>query len=179
VPDLERIPETAESIRALLRTRHSIGPGENDDFFVREPADVVDASMETSRMLFALMFGVSIVALIASGLVIMNLMLISVTQRAGEIGLRRAIGARTSDITRHFLFETLFIALAGGFAGVVLGLGIASAFEAAGLAASRVTWLVFAAALLACTAIGLAFGVFPARKAAHVDPATSIRGRAG
>ena len=179
VPDLERIPETAEGIRALLRTRHSIGPGEQDDFFVREPADVVDASMGTSRMLFSLMLGVSIVALIASGLVIMNLMLTSISQRAGEIGLRRAVGARASDITRQFLFESLFITLAGGLAGVALGLVIASAFEAAGLAASRVTWIIFAAALLACTAIGLAFGVYPARKAAHVDPATSIRGRAG
>ena len=179
VPDLERIPETAENIRALLRTRHSIGPGENDDFFVREPANVVDAAFETPRILFGLMFAVSVVALIAGGLVIMNLMLTSVSQRAGEIGLRRAVGARASDITRHFLFETLFITLAGGLAGVALGLGIASAFEAAGLVASRVTWITFAAALLACTAIGLVFGVYPARKAAHIDPATSIRGRTG
>jgi len=179
VSDLERVPETAESIRALLRVRHTIGQGEPDDFFVREPDDVVDAAFETPRLLFALMFSVSIVALIAGGLVIMNLMLTSISQRAGEIGLRRAVGARASDITRQFLFESLFITLAGGLAGVVLGLAIASAFEAMGLVASRVTWLTFAIALLACTAIGLAFGVYPARKAAHVDPATSIRGRTG
>ena len=179
VSDLERVPETAEGIRALLRVRHSIGQGEPDDFFVREPDDVVDAAFETPRLLFALMFSVSIVALIAGGLVIMNLMLTSISQRAGEIGLRRAVGARASDITRQFLFESLFITLAGGLAGVVLGLAIASAFEAMGLVASRVTWLTFAIALLACTAIGLAFGVYPARKAAHVDPATSIRGRTG
>jgi putative ABC transport system permease protein len=177
--DLETIPETAENIRALLRTRHSIGPGEPDDFFVREPDNVVDAAFETPRILFALMFSLSVVALIGGGLVIMNLMLISVSQRAGEIGLRRAVGARASDITRQFLFESLFVTLAGGLAGVVLGLAIASAFDAMGLVASRVTWLTFAIALLACTAIGLAFGVYPARKAAHVDPATSIRGRTG
>jgi ABC-type antimicrobial peptide transport system permease subunit len=177
VPDLERIPETAENIRALLRTRHSIGPGEQDDFFVREPANVVDASLETSRNLFSLMLGISIVALIASGLVIMNLMLISVAQRAGEIGLRRAMGARASDITREFLFEAVFIALAGGLAGVVLGLAIALGLEAADLAVSRVTWMPFAIALVACTVLGLVFGVYPARKAAHIDPATTLRGR--
>jgi putative ABC transport system permease protein len=121
----------------------------------------------------------SIVALIAGGLVIMNLMLISVAQRAGEIGLRRAVGARVSDISRQFLFESIFITLAGGVAGVVLGLAIASGLEAAGVAASRVTWVSFAIALLACTAIGLAFGVYPARKASHLDPATTLRGRTG
>jgi putative ABC transport system permease protein len=123
------------------------------------------------------MLGVSIVALIASGLVIMNLMLLSVAQRAGEIGLRRAMGARASDITRQFLFEAVVVALVGGLAGVVLGLAIASGLAAADLAVSRVTWLPFAAALVACTALGLAFGAYPARKAAHVDPAATLRGR--
>jgi putative ABC transport system permease protein len=177
VSDLESIPEAAENIRALLRVRHSIGPGEPDDFFVREPDDVVDAAFETPRILFALMLGVSIVALIAGGLVIMNLMLMSVSQRSGEIGLRRAVGARIADITRQFLFEAMFIALAGGLAGVALGLAIASGLDAAGVVSSRVTWVAFAVALVACTAIGLAFGVYPARKAAHLDPATSLRGR--
>jgi putative ABC transport system permease protein len=179
VPDLDRIPETAAAISALLRTRHSIGPGEPDDFFVREPTNVVDAAFETPRILFALMLGVSIIALVAGGLVIMNLMLISISQRRGEIGLRRAVGARIGDITRQFLLESMLITLAGGVLGVVLGLAVASGLEAAGLVASRVTWFTFAVALLACTAIGLAFGVYPARKAAHLDPATSLRGRAG
>jgi putative ABC transport system permease protein len=179
VSDLQRIPETTESIRALLRVRHTIGQGEPDDFFVREPDNVVDAAFETPRILFALMLGVSVVALIAGGLVIMNLMLISISQRTGEIGLRRAVGARASDITRQFLLESIFITLAGGVAGVALGLAIASGVEAAGLAASRVTWVSFAIALLVCTVMGLGFGVYPARKAAHLDPATSLRGRTG
>ena len=177
VPNLEQIPETAENIRALLRVRHSIGQGEPDDFFVREPDNVVDAAFETPRTLFALMLGVSIVALIAGGLVIMNLMLISISQRAGEIGLRRAVGARTSDITRQFLLETVFVTLAGGLAGVVLGLAVAVGLDAAGLVVSRVTWLPFVIAAVACMSIGLAFGVYPARKAAHIDPATTLRGR--
>jgi putative ABC transport system permease protein len=178
VPNIGNIPQVAERIRTLLRSRHSIGAGENDDFFVREPDAVIDAAMETPAILFALMTGISVVALIAGGLVIMNLMLIGIAQRSKEIGLRRAIGARASDISRQFLMESLFIALLGGAVGVVVGLSAATGLEASGLVASRITWLPIAVGFLACTAVGIAFGVQPARKAAHIDPATTLRGRA-
>jgi putative ABC transport system permease protein len=178
VPDLERIPEVAEQIRGLLRGRHAINAGEGDDFFVREPDDVVDAAMQTPATLFALMAAVSVVALIAGGLVIMNLMLISIAQRSREIGLRRAIGARASDISRQFLLESLFVALAGGAVGVIVGLAVATGLDVAGIVVSRITWLSVAVGFLACTGIGIAFGVQPARKAAHIDPATTLRGRA-
>ena len=178
VPQLENIPQVAERIRTLLRDRHAIGAGENDDFFVREPDAVVDAAMRTPAMLFTLMTAISVVALIAGGLVIMNLMLIAIAQRSKEIGLRRAIGATASDISRQFLLESVFIALAGGVVGVVLGLAAAIGLDAAGLAVSRITWLPIAVGFLACMAVGIAFGVQPARKAAHIDPATTLRGRA-
>jgi len=178
VVDTGAIVETSERVRALLRVRHNIGQGEPDDFFVREPEDVVGAALETPRTMFALMGGISFVALIAGGLVIMNLMLIAVAQRSREIGLRRALGARASDITRQFLFEALFVALLGGLAGVVLGVAVASGLAAAGIGNIQITWVPFAAALAACTVIGLAFGVYPARKAARIDPATTLRGRA-
>jgi putative ABC transport system permease protein len=178
VSDTARIPETAEQVRALLRTRHNIGQGEPDDFFVREPENVVDTAFETPRLLFSLMAAVSIAALIGGGIVIMNLMLISVSQRSKEIGLRRAIGARAGDITRQFLLESLFVALMGGIAGVAAGLVLAWGLDAAGLVVAAITWVPFAAALAACTLVGLAFGVQPARKAAHLDPAASLRGRA-
>jgi len=108
----------------------------------------------------------------------MNLMLASVSQRSREIGLRRAMGARASDISRQFLFESLFVALAGGAVGVAGGTAIAAALGAAGIADSRITWVPFAVALAACVAIGLVFGIYPARKAARVDPVASLRGRA-
>ncbi len=177
VEDTGAIVDTAERVRALLRVRHNIGQGEPDDFFVREPEDVVGAAMETPATMFAMMAGISGIALLAGGLVIMNLMLITVSQRAGEIGLRRALGATESDISRQFLFESLFIALAGGLAGAVIGVGAAWGLAAAGIGNSQITWMPFAAAFVACTAIGLAFGVYPARKAARIDPATSLRGR--
>jgi len=178
VPNLDNIPEVAERIRTLLKSRHAIGAGEADDFFVREPDDVVDAAMQTPAMLFTLMAAISVVALVAGGLVIMNLMLIAIAQRSKEIGLRRALGARASDISRQFLLESVFIALAGGVVGVVLGLAAATGLDAAGLAVSRITWLPIAIGFLACMAVGIAFGVQPARKAAHIDPVTTLRGRA-
>jgi putative ABC transport system permease protein len=177
VPDLERIPLAAGQIRALLRERHLIGANENDDFFVREPDAVVDAALQTPATVFAMMAAISVVALIAGGLVITNVMLISVAQRSREIGLRRAIGARASDISRQFLLESLLVALAGGVLGLTVGLAVASALGAAGFVTSRITWLPIAIGVLACAVVGLVFGVQPARKAAHLDPATTLRGR--
>jgi putative ABC transport system permease protein len=178
VADVRRVPETARRVRELLAVRHGIAPGQPEDFFVREPEDVEGAALETSSTLFALLFAISVAALVVGGLVIMNLMLASVSQRSREIGLRRAMGARSSDITRQFLFESLFISLAGGALGLAAGLGAAAALGAAGVAGSRVTWVPFALALGASVAIGLVFGIQPARRAAQVDPAVTLRGRA-
>jgi putative ABC transport system permease protein len=176
VNDARRLPQTAERVRALLRVRHQIAPGKPDDFFVREPADVQGTALETSNTLSTSLIGVSLVALLAGGLVIMNLMLSGVTQRAGEIGLRRAVGARAADITREFLLEAVFIALLGGIVGVILGVMIAMLLSATGMGTSRVTWHPFVVAALACAAIGVGFGLHPARRAARLDPATALRG---
>jgi putative ABC transport system permease protein len=178
VADVQRVPETAQRIRELLAVRHGITAGQPDDFFVREPDDVEGAALETASTLSTLLLAISAVALVVGGLVIMNLMLASVSQRSSEIGLRRAMGARTSDIMRQFLLESLFVSLAGGAVGVTVGIASAAALGAVGLASSDVTWLPFGVALVACVAVGLIFGIHPARKAARVDPVASLRGRA-
>jgi len=98
-----------------------------------------------------------------------------VSQRRHEIGLRRAMGARATDIQRQFLLESLLVALAGGLVGVVAGIAIAGGLAAAQIVDGRVTWVPFVVALVACTTIGLVFGVYPARKAAAVEPATTLR----
>ncbi|HLA89265.1 MAG TPA: ABC transporter permease [Gemmatimonadaceae bacterium] len=175
VDDVSRVRETAERVRALLRTRHNIGPGEADDFFVREPEDVERAAVETSSALRALLVAVSIIAQVAGGLATANLMLTGVSQRVHEIGLRRAAGAREADITRQFLTECVVVSLGGGILGTAIGVAVALGLSAAGLASSRITWVPFGAALLASVTIGVAAGLHPARKAARLDPAKSVR----
>jgi putative ABC transport system permease protein len=175
VADAQRMGQTAERVRELLRVRHNIGPGDADDFFVREPEDVENAALDTSSTLSTLLLAISIIALITGGLVIMNLMLLGVSQRVHEIGVRRAMGARASDIAQLFLLESVFIAVAGGVIGVIAGVATAMALSAAGLASSRITWVPFAVALIACALIGLAFGIQPARRAARIDPAATLR----
>lgn len=175
VSDARRLDDTAERIRHLLRVRHQIGSGEPDDFFVREPEDVQGAAIETSATLTALLLVLSVVALIAGGLVIMNLMLLSVSQRVHEIGLRRAVGARASDIEREFLLESLCVALLGGIAGVAIGIAAAMALAGLGMASSKVTWAPFAIGLASCVLVGAAFGTLPSRRAACLNPAAALR----
>lgn len=175
VSDVGAMLDTAERVRNLLRVRHAIAPGEQDDFFVRGAEDVENASLETSSTLFALSIAVAVIALLAGGLMIMNLMLAAVSQRAHEIGLRRAMGARASDIQRQFLLESLLVSLGGGAVGVTAGVAVALGLAAAGVASSQITWVPFAIALGSCALIGLLFGLHPAGKAARLEPATTLR----
>lgn len=174
VRDPRRTEQTAEAVRSLLRVRHSIAAGAPDDFFVRQPEDVEGAALETSNSLNLLLGGIALVALLAGGVVIMNLMLLAVSQRTHEIGLRRAVGARRGDITRQFLLEALLISLGGGLLGVALGAGVGAILRTLALAEVTVTWLPFGAAVAAGTALGIAFGLPPARRAAAVDPAAAL-----
>jgi putative ABC transport system permease protein len=175
VSDVGAMLDTAERVRNLLRVRHAIAPGEQDDFFVRGAEDVENASLETSSTLSTLSIAVAIIALLAGGLMIMNLMLAAVSQRSNEIGLRRAMGARSSDIRRQFLLESLLVALGGGVLGVTAGMAVAVGLAAAGVASSQITWVPFAVALGSCALIGLLFGLHPAGKAARLEPATTLR----
>jgi putative ABC transport system permease protein len=177
VDDARRVPEVAERVRDLLRVRHNIGPGQPDDFFVREPEDIEDAALDTSNTLTTLLIALAGVALLAGALVIMNLMVASVNARRHEIGLRRAVGGRAADIERQFLLEAVGVSLGGGLVGLVLGVSVALLIGAMGLGDTRLTWLPFAAALVACVTIGLAAGVIPARRAAQVPAAVALRER--
>jgi putative ABC transport system permease protein len=175
VSEVERVPDAAEQVRSLLRVQHGIQPGMPDDFFVREPDQVEDAALESSNTMAMLLIGLSLVALIAGGVVIMNVMVLSVSQRAHEIGVRRAVGARASDISRHFLMEAAFVALAAALVGGVGGVVLAQLLSAFGVAPARVTALPFLASALACAAVALLFGTQPARRAAMIEPAATLR----
>lgn len=175
VRDVRRLPETAEQVGILLRERHNIRASADDDFFVRIPEDVKEAALETSTTLNKLLIAISSVALLVGGVVIMNIMLISVSQRTHEIGLRRAVGASRGDIITQFLLESLCVAVAAGLLGGLLGAGIASALGWKGVATSKVTWLPFALSVVSCGLLAIVFGLYPARKAALVDPVVALR----
>ncbi len=168
--------EAAEyQITNLLRLRHRIVPPREDDFFIRNQADLVNASNAVANVFTALLGGSAAISLLVGGIGIMNIMLVSVTERTREIGIRRAIGARCSDILRQFLIESTVLSLAGGLLGVLLGvmasLAINTAFGwSSGIALDAVGW-----SLAFCLLIGVFFGAYPANRAAQLDPMTALR----
>ena len=171
VSDIDQLAETAEEMRGLLRQRHGIAPGAPDDFFVREPEDVEEAALSTSDTLSYLLLATAAIAFLVGGLIIMNLMLLSVSERVQEIGLRRASGARRGDILLQFLTETLLVTLAGGVVGLIVG--VVASLLLSDLV--KISWLPLVIAVVACAVVALVFGMVPARKAAAVDPIVALR----
>ena len=164
-----------EQVRSLLRQRHRIQPGADDDFSLRNLAEVMAAQEASSRVLALLLAAVASVSLLVGGIGIMNIMLVSVTERTREIGLRMAVGARTRDILGQFLVEAVTLSLIGGLVGV--GLGIGTSVLIAELAGWRIVLSPQAIGLAVAFAfvIGVFFGFYPARKAARLNPVEALR----
>ena len=164
-----------DEVRLLLRQRHRLQPGSDDDFSLRNLAEVMAAQEASSRVLALLLAAVASVSLLVGGIGIMNIMLVSVTERTREIGLRMALGARTRDILGQFLVEAVTLSLIGGLVGVALGIGGATAV--AGLAGWRVVLSPAAVGLAVAFAfgVGVLFGFYPARKAAQLNPVEALR----
>ena len=164
-----------EQVRALLRQRHCLQPGQDDDFSLRNLEEVAATQEASSRVLALLLAAVASVSLVVGGIGIMNIMLVSVTERTREIGLRMAVGARTRDILGQFLVEAVTLSLIGGLAGVALGMG--AAFGVAQLAGWRIVVAPQAVLLAVAFAfvIGVFFGFYPARKAARLNPVEALR----
>jgi putative ABC transport system permease protein len=162
-------------VRALLRQRHRLQAGADDDFSLRNLAEVMAAQEASSRVLALLLAAVASVSLLVGGIGIMNIMLVSVTERTREIGLRMAVGARTRDILGQFLVEAVTLSLIGGLIGVALGMGTAMAI--ASFAGWRVLLSPQAVGLAVAFAfvIGVFFGFYPARKAARLNPVEALR----
>ena len=164
-----------EQVRALLRQRHRLQPGQDDDFSLRNLEEVAATQEASSRVLALLLAAVASVSLVVGGIGIMNIMLVSVTERTREIGLRMAVGARTRDILGQFLVEAVTLSLIGGLAGIVIG--IATAVGIAQIAGWRIV-LSPESVMLAVAfafAIGVFFGFYPARKAARLNPVEALR----
>ena len=164
-----------DQVRGLLRQRHRLQAGADDDFSLRNLQEVMSAQEASSRVLALLLAAVASVSLLVGGIGIMNIMLVSVTERTREIGLRMAVGARTRDILGQFLVEAVTLSLIGGLIGVALGVGAAVAI--ANVAGWRVALSPEAVALAVAFAfaIGVFFGFYPARKAARLNPVEALR----
>ncbi len=167
--------EAEEQIKNLLRQRHRIQPGQEDDFTLRNLSEVLGAQEASSRIMTLLLAAVASVSLLVGGIGIMNIMLVSVTERTREIGLRMAVGARGRDILSQFLVEAITLALIGGLLGILLGVGGSYAI---GHFAEWRTELNLQSIVLAvgfAAAIGIFFGFYPARKASRLLPIEALR----
>jgi putative ABC transport system permease protein len=162
-------------IRTLLRQRHRLQPGQDDDFSLRNLSEVLGAREESTRIMTLLLAAVASVSLLVGGIGIMNIMLVSVTERTREIGLRMAVGARGRDILSQFLVEAVTLALVGGICGIVLGVGgsYAIAHFAGWRTALDINAIVLAVGFAA--AVGVFFGFYPARKASRLLPIEALR----
>jgi len=171
----DRIDAARDEITAILRRRRHILAGEEDDFGVRDPREMQALLTSVTSILASLLAGIAAISLLVGGIGVMNIMLVSVTERTREIGVRLAIGARSSDILTQFLFEAIVLSVAGGVIGLVVGL--VGAYAAA--LAIHVPFVVPAGAVPLALGVslfvGVVFGVFPARKAARLRPLAALR----
>jgi putative ABC transport system permease protein len=169
------VDQAERDITALLRERHHIRPGADDDFNLRHPTEIAEAVKQSTQTMEALLAAIASVSLLVGGIGIMNIMLVSVTERTREIGLRQAVGARGRDVLRQFLVEAVILSLIGGAIGVALGAAGARTIADSFQWPTRVSTNAVALAFGCSAAIGMFFGYYPARKAALLDPIDALR----
>ncbi|MGE3267831.1 MAG: ABC transporter permease [Chloroflexota bacterium] len=171
----EVMTQVTSDVTALLRDRHNLQRGQNNDFNIRNNDSLVSTVTGITQTLTWLLGGVAAISLVVGGIGIMNIMLVSVTERTREIGIRMAIGARESDILAQFLIEAIVLSMLGGIIGILIGVGIAYAAKAfAGMAISVPAWSI-GIAFGFSAAVGIFFGIYPARKASKLDPIDALR----
>jgi putative ABC transport system permease protein len=171
----EKVQEAQEQITLLLRQRHRIAEGREDDFTVRNLSDIAEAAQSTARVMAILLGSVAGISLLVGGIGIMNIMLVSVTERTREIGIRMAVGARSKDIMLQFLVEAVVMAGTGGIIGIFLGIGSSELLKTWAQWPTLIDPAVVAVAFLFSGAVGVFFGFYPAKKAAGLDPIDALR----
>ena len=169
------VSQVMQEVTQILRRNHNLSVLAEDDFRFVTPEGIMQWVTESEQALNRMLVLVSTVSLLIGGIVIMNILLVSIRERIREIGIRRCFGARRSDITQQFLFESIFVSLLGGAVGVAMGYLISTGLQRFDLIAARITWEPFALALMFSTLIGLVFGIQPARKAAMLSPEETLR----
>jgi len=174
----EALPEAVVQIQDLLRNRHRIAPGAEDDFTVRNMSEIAETAAQATQMMTVLLGSIASISLLVGGIGIMNIMLVSVTERIREIGLRMAVGAREIDILLQFLTEAIVLSLMGGLIGIGFGLGASRLVKKIKMFSAFNTVVSLESVLLAfffAAAIGIFFGFYPARKASRLDPIEALR----
>jgi putative ABC transport system permease protein len=165
----------ADNIAVLLRTRHAIAPGQSDDFMIRTLEEIADVRSAATGTMTTLLAGIAGVSLVVGGIGIMNIMLVSVTERTREIGLRMAIGAKGRDVRRQFLVEAITLSLIGGGIGVALGFGLAEGLSRWMSWPAQVSANAVMMSFAFAAATGIFFGFYPAQKAAQLNPIDALR----
>ena len=171
----ESMRNTTKQIVGLLRERHHLNPKEDDDFNIRSPEDVIKMQLSMQKTMRMLLASIASLSLIVGGIGIMNIMLVSVTQRTREIGIRLAVGATEWDVQSQFLAEAVTIAILGGLLGMMLGYFSSGAVQSLFGFPTLLTQSVFAVGAGFAAAVGILFGFYPARKASQLDPIQGLR----
>lgn len=172
---VDTIPAAEQQIETLLRQRHRLRPNEDDDFIIRSTEDIAKAQAQSSRIMTLLLASIASVSLLVGGIGIMNIMLVSVTERTREIGVRMAVGATEQDVQRQFLSEAMVLSLIGGIVGILFGvIGSRIVSNMLRWPTSIPTDAVVIAVFFSA-AVGIFFGYYPARKAASLDPIDALR----
>jgi putative ABC transport system permease protein len=174
----EALTEAVVQIQDLMRNRHRIAPGAEDDFTVRNMSEIAETAAQATQMMTVLLGSIASISLLVGGIGIMNIMLVSVTERIREIGLRMAVGAREIDILLQFLTEAIVLSLMGGLIGIGFGLGASRLIKKIKMFSAFNTVVSLESVLLAfffAAAIGIFFGFYPARKASRLDPIEALR----
>jgi len=164
-----------QQIGELLRQRHKLGPNEPDDFTVRNMSDIAQAANETNSTMTMLLACIAGVSLLVGGIGIMNIMLVSVTERTREIGIRMAIGARSSAVRSQFLIESVVLSLTGGLFGILLGVAVSLGIPRILGWPTMISSMAIIGSVIFSAAVGIFFGYYPARKAAALDPIEALR----
>jgi len=171
----DQVDAVLDQIDALLRRRHDLDPDEEADFSVMNQADMLEMMTTVTDTLTVFLGAIAGISLLVGGIGIMNIMLVSVTERTREIGIRKAVGARKADILTQFLLEAVVLSLLGGLIGILLGVGLGKLVDLTGLMTSVVTPSSVLLAVGFSLAVGLFFGIYPANQAARLNPIEALR----
>ncbi|MBR3457996.1 MAG: FtsX-like permease family protein, partial [Selenomonadaceae bacterium] len=175
VSDAERMDQVQGDIESLLRQRHHIAKGKEDDFNVQNLTSIMETMNQTTGMITILLGSIAGISLVVGGIGIMNIMMVSVTERTREIGIRKALGATFFNIMTQFLIESVVIGVIGGLIGIGLGCACSWLIAKFGNFNTVITFLPILVSFVFSVGIGLFFGIYPARKAAKLDPIEALR----